>query len=610
MGGFLTVRFGVVAVTSLLLSSSAPYALTQDRPALVGAISGTIIDANSGSPLHGAFVSLYSLGQPRITFPSVLTDVQGRFVFTPLPANRAYFVRAAKSGYADGVFSRTGQPNELGDQVGLRPGEWRKTQIALERFGSIQGRVSGPLGPIVDATVLAVSPVEIGGDVRWASTTFSSRTDERGVYSLMLPAGKYRILVPAAPLNADTLEALVSGNRITLPLPKTQKPIVFNNGYYPSGETLDTGATIKIAAGEHHIDADIALRSGEGFQVKGTLAGMRPDANRAIVVRLLPVDEVGLAASAIAATTPSTDASFTFSRIPAGAYRLEASTSRSALELGRAASSSVRSSPPPLFGPRPTGSSARLTLSSSPSTVLDYVTIGDSEYGAYGTLNLVVDRDIPDVELHLQGTKSIRFRVRWEGTKPDALPRDWIAVEPDAVSSELSFRHVVPDGDSYVVNGLRPGQYFVKLTRPFPFVIKSVECRGEDITFRPLSLSADLDSEVDVLVTITSSSAQVRGHVAGLRTDDGAVALIYFPTDSLEREQFGLTPHRSGAIGIENGQFEISALPAGEYFFAAAILPDRLSLYRPAFLRSLEPRAIRVSVDWGSVVQVEVPFRR
>src|SRR5688572_27604465 len=62
-------------------------------PTGTGMIAGKVLDADSGQGIPGAMVTLSlaraggaSVGLVQARFPSVLTDSQGRFVFTMLPA--------------------------------------------------------------------------------------------------------------------------------------------------------------------------------------------------------------------------------------------------------------------------------------------------------------------------------------------------------------------------------------------------------------------------------------------------------------------------------------------------------------------------------------------
>src|SRR5262245_3382886 len=92
-----------IAVTQRAQNTGA-WGEPQNEPA--AAVTGTVVDMNSGRPIEGAIVRLaMRLGaQPGGRAPlAVRTDPQGRFVFVGL-RDGAYSLIATKPGYGDAAY--------------------------------------------------------------------------------------------------------------------------------------------------------------------------------------------------------------------------------------------------------------------------------------------------------------------------------------------------------------------------------------------------------------------------------------------------------------------------------------------------------------------------
>ena len=154
-----------------------------------------------------------------------------------------------------------------------------------------------------------------------------------------------------------------------------------------------------------------------------------------------------------------------------------------------------------------------------------------------------------------------------------------------------------------MIHGVLPGQYLLRVTEPaVAGRIRSIAWNGRDYTTRPFDASSGEDI-VDVVVTMTARSAQLRGTVLsdrGLPLNDATV--IIFPVERDQWSNFGLQPDRLRTVTTNNtGAFRFQSLPAGE-FFAIAVQTDLADGWpNPAFLEKLSRLATRLSVDWGDI---------
>ena len=89
------IRFATtLLIAGSILAQSSPDIRPKAPP---GSISGTVVSASTGEPLRKASVSVTrSPGVPDL--PTAVTDVQGRFSLTGLPAGR-YTVSVDRFGY-------------------------------------------------------------------------------------------------------------------------------------------------------------------------------------------------------------------------------------------------------------------------------------------------------------------------------------------------------------------------------------------------------------------------------------------------------------------------------------------------------------------------------
>ena len=116
-----------------------------------GAISGTVTDATTGQPVAGAVVTLAQVRENALeqvpSFPRMVTDSRGRFVFRDLPESANYYLGARRFGYSYTRYGWTAPNGPLTirdiSRIVLRADQWiDNINIPLWRLGSIR-RTSG-----------------------------------------------------------------------------------------------------------------------------------------------------------------------------------------------------------------------------------------------------------------------------------------------------------------------------------------------------------------------------------------------------------------------------------------------------------------------------------
>ena len=173
----------------------------QTTPSVVGTgtISGAVVLEGTGTGVRRARVTLS--GTELRGGRSAITDDQGRFTFTALPAGR-FTMTAAKAGFVDIAYGakRSGRP---GTPIQLSDGQKiEKAVIALPRGSVVTGVVIDETGEPSPGTRVRVMRYVIRTGERSLSSAGEDTTDDRGMYRVYgLQPGEY--MISAVPRNAS-----------------------------------------------------------------------------------------------------------------------------------------------------------------------------------------------------------------------------------------------------------------------------------------------------------------------------------------------------------------------------------------------------------------------
>lgn len=560
--------------TYALRAMKAGYADQQYGPAVMGAVSGTMVLARDEWLKVELVMSRLGAIAGRVT------DDRGK------PVPRAY-VRLLKEV-----------------MVGGRP------QIATGPLTTTDDRGEYRLGDLEPGRYIVSLPsvqhsipsAESGADLE------SLSPEQRAALGPQPEPGKPQPARPALGVVRDGPAALVVGSYPTPPGSGDGRRLVYSPVFYSGTSSFATASPVDLGKGEERSGVDIVLRPVPSFRVSGRVAGNLTDYS-GIVLRLMPegLEDMGVG-SEVATTLVKADGTFTFLGVPAGAYTLVAPGSSFEFVLQRAQAGATTSpvgavSMPatPGLGRIGQGGSGGLVASAPGITYASVVPNGVLEKGFARFPVVVRDRDVRDVQVPLQPAGALTCRLVYEGGS-GAPPSGLLQLTPADGGPQLGVHNgVVQPGEPDLLRfkGLLPGAYAIRKVGMQGFTVKSVTSGGVDFTRRPLDVAAGSDETV--VITLTRDGITLTGVV---RDRSGApvplATVILFPTDQRLWSQYGFTPSWILASpGRSNGTYELSGVQAGEYF-AVAVSADRANAWAdPAFLKRAAASADRVTLAWG-----------
>ena len=485
------------------------------RPTLMSIVSGQVVD-DSGRLIEKATVRLVSAG----AIATRLTDRRGRFLYENVPAG-AYVLTVSKSGYYDGAFGKrrpagTPLPFEIAATQSLSD-----VRVELFRGSVITGSVVDEGSePVAGVRVIAFRRDFVEGEWRY-TTSGSGVTDDRGAFRVFgLEPGEYVVSTPTTQANTSDGEVLTA-TLSDIDARATAYPSVF----YPAARYFPLALPLLLASGEVKYAVDFKWSPVVARTVSGRLTGSESAiANQ--VVRLVPFDSMGAGFGTEAAITLSApDGSFTFLRVPAGDYRLEA-------------------------GAAFTGQTEETVA----------VTWGRADVA-------VIDEDVTKLEVAMGGGRSIAGAVIFAASarSSGAVARVPLTLVPAAPGLSPTSKIVIDADGTFTRTNLVPGPYYIRVgaTPPGTYV-QSIFGGGHDALDAPVDLTdSDLD---DIEVTLTDRGTELIGTVRDgrLLQIPGAAVIV------MSAHERRWTPNRTRYLRASTaGSFAITGLPPGEYLIVA-----------------------------------------
>jgi hypothetical protein len=160
-------------------------------------IAGTVVNAVTGEPVHGAMVAILTM-EDSLTFASTETDGEGHFALERLPAEK-FQLTASKRGYRTSFFD---EHEEFNSAIVTGEGqETGKLVFKLPPGAVLSGVVTGDGGDPVEGAELMLfkKPTGSGADAV-PERRESETTDDTGAYEFSgLEAGTYLLAVQAEP---------------------------------------------------------------------------------------------------------------------------------------------------------------------------------------------------------------------------------------------------------------------------------------------------------------------------------------------------------------------------------------------------------------------------
>lgn len=624
---------------------------TQTAAVGTGLIIGQVITGDAGTPVRRARVNLSGaeLRGQRTT----VTDDEGRFVFTQLPAGR-YSMTASKAGFVSIAYGaktagRAGTPIQLADGQKLE-----SKPIPMPKGGVVTGVVLDEYGePSPGTPVRALRMVMRTGEKRLESAG-TSTTDDRGQYRIYgLQPGQY--IVTAQPRNTglgglqvsvaaeienalqqmqqqlgrgagagqpgmggrgagagrggqlgDLLQNMGGGRgqQIIEQLqqqldPDGQAAVGYAPVFFPGTTSPSAATTVDIVVGQERYGVDFQLQLVSTSNVAGTLTGADGVVPAGAQVTLAPVDTLpGLPGGTQTVRANQTGA-FSFRNVTPGQYRVSA--------RAQVRTPVAETEVPAAAG----GRGGRGGRGGAPAEIL------------WAHADITVDgRDLADVALQLQKGMTVSGRLAFDGTKLLA-PTDFsrVRVMLTAVGTQDTEFGGLPNATvdasgRFTIVGVPPGRYSLRGTAPAGtggpgvgaggalaaggsgnWILKSSVAGGRDTLDFPLEIGPNMNI-TDAVLTFADRTTELTGllqDAQGAATSD--YSIIIFPTDS----QYWVPQSRriqSVRPGTD-GRYTVRNLPPGDYALAAVTDVEPGEWFDPEFLRELIAASMRISLADG-----------
>jgi hypothetical protein len=213
----------------------------------------------------------------------------------------------------------------------------------------------------------------------------------------------------------------------------------------------------------------------------------------------------------------------------------------------------------------------------------------------------VAGRDIPEVPVTLRAGARVSGMVQLNGSaeRPtgDQFGMVGIQLEPADVRPGVNnTRGRIDQTGQIQTMGVPPGKYFIRVLGSYPnWSLQSFTVNGRDATVVPIDIGANDVS--GAVLTFTDRPTKLVGQVT-LETGLSGVAVLVFPVDQSAWIGYGSSTRRmANTRADKDGRFEVSNLPAGDYF--AIAIPDKSAndWQNPKFLESLVPDAARIRIQ-------------
>jgi len=545
-----------------------------------GAISGRVVTADTGRPVRRARVTLNAPELPEGR--GALTDAEGRFQFTELPAGR-YSLGVSKSGFVALAYGQRrplqpGTPLQLNDAQELRGIEFR-----LPRGSVISGQILDEAGDPLAGASVRVLAYRYGQGTRQLVPAGGGITDDRGQYRVWgLNPGDYYVTAVArnfsiGPGGSGGGPPGFAGGRggrgaplATANVGGTGPPVDSGDGteqtgyaptYYPGVESVAEARPVIVGLGAEALDISFAVLLVRTARISGRVVAADGAAVSTGNVVLVPEGQATGRPGPGAGFSGRIqwDGAFAIANVPPGRYALRARGD---------------DWDAPQF-----------------ATVPLTVTGGD-----LSGINVVL---MPGATL----TGSVTFQ-RSQMLDPDPTQFRIGAPSADGVSLGPQQSARVDRSGRFSIEGVAAGLHWIRTQAPRGWTVKSVIADGRDVTDTPIDLRSG-QRLAGLSVTFTDKLSEISGIV---KNDQGAPVTEYtvlaFPDDSARwypQSRFIMT-----ARPDQTGRYQMRGLPPGDYLIVAVDPTEANEWYEPAFLDQQRGGATRLLVGDGDVKTQDV----
>lgn len=586
---------------------SRPVSAAAPTPAGTASISGTVVVAGSGQPARRARVSL-SGGEVRISV-SKITDAQGRFAFSTLPAGR-YSLSVSKAGHVSATYGQhspgTGRP---GTPIQLTDGQNFEARVQLPRGGAITGAV---LDEHAEATpgipVRAMRSVMQNGQ-RTLQSAGNGTTDDRGIFRIFgLQPGNYVVCATPRVSNAggpdqmlaelqamrrsaeslaqrDAAGARALQDRMALlqsQMNDEQQPTGYAPVCFPGSPTTANASPVALGVGEEKSGVDFQLQLVPLARIEGTV--MNPSGAPLQNLQLTLTTDGDLPSIDTRSARPSADGRFTLSGIPPGQYTLVARAT-----VG-------------------TSSGQRTMLAGQPSQPrIPDTRSAVEQVRLWSALDIPIDgRNLTNVMLSLQPGMTMSGQIVFDGTlqqPPADLTRARVNLTPINAAGPMRVAAANASGrvdaaGRFTISNIIPGKY--RLTGSgggSGWFVESAVVAGQDTMDFPVEIRPN-QNVTGASITFTDRQTEFTGTAINDRNEPVSdYTIVMFAADP--RYWMGQSRRIQAIRPGTDGRFTFRNLPPGDYRLATVFDPEPGSWYDPAYLQQLETASTRLTLSAG-----------
>jgi hypothetical protein len=576
-------------------------------PTGTAVISGTVLLGPAGTePSRRTRVTL-NTSDRGITGRTTTTDDMGRFAFRDVPAGR-FALQAVRPGYLSASYGSR-RPGRPGTAIPVTDGaKVTNLTLRLAKGGVITGTVvdgNGQPAAGISVGVLRYTYRELTGELSLSTETIASTatTDDRGIYRAWgLPPGNY--IVMATPqvgggrgamasdfqqLTTNDVSRAIAAAKAraagAAPAPAPPAPRVnYAPVFFPGTPDVSQATTVILKEAEERGGIDVAVRLFRTARIEGTVrTGDGSPLPQPLPVTLLPGGPQGdllgtRAAGRIKTVNADATGKFLMSDVTPGRYAVVVNTGR--VIGGRGGTPMTATGPTALWA----------------------------------TTEVTMDGADVTVSLTLQPAMSAKGRVAFEGAS--APPKNSSALRvvliPPGAGGSLSSGppggQVSADG-TFTFSNVTPGPYRIAVIGSVSgegWRLKSATGNGRDAWDAWLQVGPG--ENLDIVVTYTDRPTEIAGT---LRDDKGQPVpehfIVVFPAD---KSLWIAGSKRMGSVRPgTDGQFSMSGLPPGDYLLVALTDVEPGEWNDRAFLETLAPNGIKISLADGEKKRQDLQIR-